>query len=193
MHQVKRNAFYSFAVFTIAATASAPICSGKKRRLQPIDALHNTTFPAVKPTTPPKYVRYQLFIPTYDGRLIKRIETDHHKLLTHEVLSGSAFEWSEEAATEALKRLFKIAPGKFPPNTKLTSGVRDVGGYPTVSFNQAFANSAWWRHTKRGQAALNAIVRTAVATKEGVWTSSDESSLTILVKGKPVKRLGSLT
>ena len=146
--------------------------------------------PAKKPTPVIDPVRYRLYIPTAEGKLYKRVEDNPRLLLTHEARSGPAFEWSEEAATEAIKRLLKAAPDKFPPGTKLVSGISSRGGLPKANFNRAFAEPNWWKEPIRAKSAIYALVNTAVITKETIWPSSGEESLTFYVDGKPLGRLG---
>ena len=146
--------------------------------------------PSKKSTPAPEPVRYHLYIPTDEGKLHKRIEENPRLLLTHEVRSGSAFEWSEEAATEAIRRLLQAAPDKFPPGTKLVSGISIRGGLPKADFNRAFAEPDWWKEPIRAKAGIYALVNTAVITKETIWPSSGEESLTFYVEGKPLGRFG---
>jgi hypothetical protein len=148
----------------------------------------NSATPAKTPTPVPEPVRYHLYIPTSKGTLYKRIEENPKLLLTHEARSGPAYKWSLEAGTEAVRRLLKAAPDKFPPNTKITRRLR--GGYPTLNFNQAFANPKWWKNKTRGKAALYAIANTAIITKDNIWSTSDDGSLTIHIENKPIKKLG---
>ena len=146
--------------------------------------------PAKKPIPAPEPVRYYLYLPTAEGKLYKRVEDNPRLLLTHEARSGPALEWSTQAATEAIKRLLKAAPDRFPPGTQLLSGVSDRGGRPKANFNRAFADPKWWKEPIRAKAAIYALVNTAVITKETVWPSSDEESLTFYIDGKSLGRLG---
>lgn len=100
--------------------------------------------PPQKAPAAPEPVRYRLYIPTAEGRLALRIEDNPHLLLTHAARSGPAYEWSEEAATEAIKRLLRAAPEKFPPGTRLVGGISSWSGLPKGNFNGAFANPNWW-------------------------------------------------
>jgi hypothetical protein len=145
---------------------------------------------SLKATPSPKAVQYRLYIPTVVGGLQLRVEENPNLLLTHEVLSGHGYDWSVQAATEAVNRLLKAAPKAFPPGTKIVRGVYDNGGYPTISFNRAFSDERWWNNSSRGRIALAAIVNTSIETKVTIWTTSDDDSLTIYVDNKPVKTLG---
>ncbi len=161
------------------------------RRQKPDSHLANVTPPGKADSTP-RPVRYHLYIPTNQGRLILRVEEDPHLLLMRHSIGEPTYLLSQKAATEAVKRLLKAAPEKFPPGTKIVGGVYNRGGYPTLNFNRAFANAMWWNVPRRGKAAIYAIVNTAIQTKENTYAMSDATSLTIRVDDKPVTQLGKL-
>lgn len=152
----------------------------------------NSANPTKTPTPVPEPVRYHLYIPTDKGTLYQRVEENPKLLLTHEARNGLAYDWSWDAGTEAVRRVLKAAPDKFPPGTKLLTGMHDeaVPELLALSFNRAFAEPNWWRNDKRAKAALYAIINSAIKTKEGVWDSSDYKAVAFYVEGKRITRLG---
>lgn len=131
-------------------------------------------------------VRYYLFIPASGGKFDERVEENRQLPWTR-----GGYEGSVPAATEAVKRLLKAAPDKFPPGTKLTRDVFLGGDHESIlSFNRAFAEPKWWKNPTRARAAIDAIVNTAIGTKEKHYDSSDPKSVIFYVENKPIDRLG---
>lgn len=185
---MKSNGYITWSLIALLTLAGCNKTQTKPKVLKS----SNLATPAKTPIPVPEPVRYHLYIPTNKGTFYERIEENPALLLTHEARSGLAYDWSWDAGTEAVRRVLKAAPDKFPPGTKLMAGQRDVTipGHLALSFNRAFIEPNWWKNDQRAKAALRAIINSAIKTKEGIWNSSDYKSVTFYVEGKRLNRLG---